>query len=213
MPRRFGQTKYQAQVNDLTGAMGPTRGAFWNSYTTTTGAPFDLGAQPLYYDPALGQYVTSNAMASGPASINIYPAGTANFSTAPKVAKKSFGAKRRRKSCKKGSRRHPKTKRCRKIRKRSNRRRRSSRRRRSRKTRKTRSRRKSKRVGRPRDHYKYKAERGCTRQYTKKYSTRSSPAYPANLCRDKVKKGNDGRMYKSRRSMRKGKAYYRWTKL
>ena len=39
----------------------------------------------------------------------------------------------------------------------------------------------------------------CTKQSTKKYVTRPSPAYPANAsgCRGSTKKGNDGAMYKS----------------
>ena len=49
----------------------------------------------------------------------------------------------------------------------------------------------------------YKPERGCTRQFTKKYTSRSSPAYPANqlLCRDKVKKGNDNKLYRSEKEV------------
>lgn len=50
---------YQHQVNSLTGSLGPTTVANWNSTTTTTGAPYSLGAQPLYFSPSLGKYVTS----------------------------------------------------------------------------------------------------------------------------------------------------------
>ena len=106
---------------------------------------------------------------------------------------RSRSRKYSRKPCKKGSKRHPKTKRCRKVSSRSRRRRRS-------------------RVGRPRDHNKYKASRGCSRQTIKKYSERPSPPYPANLCRNSIKKGNDGNKYKSSRFNRQGKAYYRWVK-
>jgi hypothetical protein len=35
----------------------------------------------------------------------------------------------------------------------------------------------------------------CERQYTKKYTDRPSPPYPAQECRHDIKKGNDGRMY------------------
>ncbi len=68
------------------------------------------------------------------------------------------------------------------------------------------------RVGRPRDLGVHKAERGCTRQTNKKYSTRPGPAYPANLCRGQRKRGNDGHMYTSSRTLKGGKAYYRWKK-
>lgn len=68
------------------------------------------------------------------------------------------------------------------------------------------------RVGRPRDMNVHKPHRGCSRQHTKKYRTRSSPAYPANLCRGKTMKGNDGSMYVSSRSKKSGLAYYRWTR-
>ena len=44
-----------------------------------------------------------------------------------------------------------------------------------------------------------KKSRGCTRQYTKKYSTRGSPPYPANECCGKIARGNDGQTYISRR--------------
>ena len=85
--------------------------------------------------------------------------------------------------------------------------------RRSRRSRRRRSRRRRSRVGRPTDLKKYKAERGCTKQTNKKYSTRPGPPYPANLCRGKRKKGNDGRMYESTRAKNKGLAYYKWTKI
>lgn len=39
-----------------------------------------------------------------------------------------------------------------------------------------------------------------SRKYTKKYSKRKSPAFPANKMCGSVKKGNDGRMYKSKRA-------------
>lgn len=38
---------------------------------------------------------------------------------------------------------------------------------------------------------------GCTKQSTKKYTARSSPPYPANLCCDMTIVGNDGQLYKS----------------
>lgn len=75
------------------------------------------------------------------------------------------------------------------------------------------SKRRSRKLGRPRDLNKHKPERGCTRQTTKKYRTRGSPPYPANLCRDRIMKGNDGNRYKSTRSKREGGAYYKWKKI
>lgn len=57
----------------------------------------------------------------------------------------------------------------------------------------------------------YKPERGCTEQTTKKYTTRPGPNYPANLCRTKVKMGNDGNMYKSEK--RGNSKVYRWYKI
>lgn len=57
----------------------------------------------------------------------------------------------------------------------------------------------------------YKPERGCTRQFNKKYSKRPGPPYPANLCPHKIKYGNDGKIYKS---IRKGRMRsYRWLKI
>ena len=38
----------------------------------------------------------------------------------------------------------------------------------------------------------------CVRQTKKKYTSRSSPPYPAQECPYKKKKGNDGRMYLSK---------------
>ena len=98
----FGSTKYQNQVNNLTGALGPTRGAFWNSYTTTTGNPTSLSAQPLYYNPAIGEYVTSYSKNAAPDSISFKNTGTVNFSS-------SFG--RRRKSKRRNSNKKRKSKR------------------------------------------------------------------------------------------------------
>lgn len=46
----------------------------------------------------------------------------------------------------------------------------------------------------------YRAERGCTRQTSKKYRERNSPPYPANLCCGSYKAGNDGDLYKSIRN-------------
>lgn len=57
----------------------------------------------------------------------------------------------------------------------------------------------------------YRPERGCTDQsHVKKYRTRSSPSYPANLCRLQIKQGKDG-LYKSEK--RGHSRVYRWYKL
>ena len=50
----------------------------------------------------------------------------------------------------------------------------------------------------------------CRKNYTAKYRKRDSPAYPANKCKDKKKKGNDGKMYHSVPSKN---GVYRWVKV
>ncbi len=56
---------------------------------------------------------------------------------------------------------------------------------------------------------RFRPERGCTNQsHYKKYRSRPSPPYPANLCRSKVKIGNNGRLF---RSEKRGRSrVYRW---
>jgi selenocysteine-specific translation elongation factor len=49
----------------------------------------------------------------------------------------------------------------------------------------------------------------CVKQDDKKYAERPSPPYPANECRDKIMKGNNGEMYISK-PMSNG--VYRWVK-
>ena len=75
---------YQQSVNNLTGALGPNNSAYWRDLTTTTGAPYSLGAQPLYYVPSKGIYGTS--------ATGFESQGTADFS--------SFGFGSRYKKCK-----------------------------------------------------------------------------------------------------------------
>lgn len=55
-----------------------------------------------------------------------------------------------------------------------------------------------------------KSPKNCSRVYTKKYSSRSSPPYPANECCGSIKKGNDGKKYVSRSDV---KGICRWVKL
>lgn len=38
----------------------------------------------------------------------------------------------------------------------------------------------------------------CVKENTKKYKTRPSPPFPANKCKGKTKKGNNGKMFKSK---------------
>ena len=38
----------------------------------------------------------------------------------------------------------------------------------------------------------------CTRQTSKKYTSRNSPPYPGTACCHQVKYGNDNKLYKSR---------------
>ena len=52
-------------------------------------------------------------------------------------------------------------------------------------------------------------EKGCSKQSTKKYKSRKSPPYPANKCCNSKKKGNDGKMYLSKK---KGRSC-RWSKI
>ena len=103
------------------------------------------------------------------------------------------------------------SRRSRRSRRRSRRSRRSRRRSRSRRRRRGRPRRVK--LGRPMDLNKHRPERGCKKQSTKKYASRPGPPYPANLCRDQHRMGNDGRMYASTRAKKQGRAYYKWTKV
>ena len=60
-----------------------------------------------------------------------------------------------------------------------------------------------KKASKPRKPYAgipYRASRGCTRQTSKKYTSRKSPPYPANLCCGQEKTGNDGMDYMSVRN-------------
>ena len=62
---------------------------------------------------------------------------------------------------------------------------------------------KAKKASKPRKPYAgipYRASRGCTRQTSKKYTSRKSPPYPANLCCGQEKTGNDGMDYISVRN-------------
>jgi hypothetical protein len=38
----------------------------------------------------------------------------------------------------------------------------------------------------------------CVKDNTKKYKSRPSPPFPANKCKGKTKKGNNGKMFKSK---------------
>ena len=46
----------------------------------------------------------------------------------------------------------------------------------------------------------------CQKQATKKYTTRKSPPYAANTCKNMKKKGNDGKFYISKATG----GTYRW---
>jgi len=63
-------TKYQRLVNDQTGAMGPTKSAFWPSLGGTTGDVSSLSAHPLVYSPTTGKYVTASDNGAAQASIS-----------------------------------------------------------------------------------------------------------------------------------------------
>lgn len=49
----------------------------------------------------------------------------------------------------------------------------------------------------------------CEKRSTKKYTTRNSPPYPANECKNLTRKGNDGTFYESRPNKNN---VYRWYK-
>ncbi len=52
-------------------------------------------------------------------------------------------------------------------------------------------------------------QKTCSKQTTKKYRSRPSPPFPANVigCRNKTKKGNNGKMFVSRSDSR---GIFRW---
>jgi hypothetical protein len=70
-----------------------------------------------------------------------------------------------------------------------------------------------KKVGRKRNHTKSGQNRGCSKQFSRKYTSRPSPPYPANLCRNVIMKGNNGRMFRSNRVLKSGKALFKWEPL
>lgn len=108
--KRFGNgpSNYQMDVNNLTGAMGPTNTAFWAKDMATTGKPWLLSAQPLYYSPSIGRYVTSFEQNAAPMSVSVEKLpGTWTTSVGPtpstgpafgrrKRRSRSFGRRRRR---------------------------------------------------------------------------------------------------------------------
>ncbi len=49
----------------------------------------------------------------------------------------------------------------------------------------------------------------CDEQFTKKYTSRNSPPYPANDCRGRRLRGNDGNFYKTAKNKN---GVYRWIK-
>ncbi len=85
---KFGKsTKYQRQVNSGTGRLGPTSSALWKNTYKLTGPAYSLGAQPLYYAPERGYYVTSADVPAANGSVDF-----SNF------YRKKFGKRSRRKS-------------------------------------------------------------------------------------------------------------------
>jgi len=97
-------TKYQKEVNNLTGAMGPDTSAFWNPQSAYTGTPWTLNSAPLYFSPSSGVYVTaseSSGMGSssldGPSNVGVI--GSWNPSVGP-VSKipNAYGSRRSRKA-------------------------------------------------------------------------------------------------------------------
>jgi hypothetical protein len=80
---RFGT--YQQDVNNQTGAMGPTTEAFW-PYSTEMKNPWSMSSQPLYFDTSIGKYI--NAFDSTGPGLPVY-------SSKPGA---SFGRRKRSKS-------------------------------------------------------------------------------------------------------------------
>ena len=64
---RFGT--YQKDVNNQTGAMGPTTEAFW-PYSTEMKNPWSMSSQPLYFDTGIGKYI--NAFDSTGSGLPVY---------------------------------------------------------------------------------------------------------------------------------------------
>jgi hypothetical protein len=54
------------------------------------------------------------------------------------------------------------------------------------------------------------SKKGCVKQTTKKYTSRSSPPFPANECKDEKMTGNDGLKYFSKADSR---GIYKWVKV
>lgn len=50
----------------------------------------------------------------------------------------------------------------------------------------------------------------CDRQSSKKYATRAGPPYKAQKCRHRIKKGNNSKMYKSKKS---NDGVFRWIRV
>ena len=86
--KHFGSTNYQNQLNSLPGAIGPASSAFWANTLKTNGPAYSLGAQPLYYAPQQGFYVTSADIPAAQGSVNFSSFG--------------FGSHRRRRSRRSG---------------------------------------------------------------------------------------------------------------
>ena len=89
---KFGhQTAYQQKVNSLAGALGPSQPAFWKNTYKLTGPAYNLSAQPLYFAPSKGFYVTSADVPAANYSVDF-----SNF---------GFGRKRRSRRSRRGSKR------------------------------------------------------------------------------------------------------------
>jgi hypothetical protein len=63
-------TMYQNKLNSLTGALGPMNSAYWPDTATTNGPAYTLGAQPLYYSPVYGKYITSASTPAAQGSVS-----------------------------------------------------------------------------------------------------------------------------------------------
>jgi hypothetical protein len=108
--RKFGSTEYQNKVNSETGSLGPTTEAVWKNTGTTTGAPYKLGAQPMYFNPQNGLYVTSFSQGAGPQSISFKSKGSMNLSSG--FGRRKSKRKSKRKSRRKSRRKNMRSRRC-----------------------------------------------------------------------------------------------------
>jgi hypothetical protein len=97
------ETQYQKEVNDLTGAYGPLSPAMWSNTNSTTGNPWDLNAQPLWFNTNTGLYNTSfeenaapNGVVEGPTNFGVL--GSLGSNTSSTWNPSAFGKRKSKRS-------------------------------------------------------------------------------------------------------------------